>query len=77
MRRLSDIVTITDVRMERIPQRVGWPLRCLCRPRSIGSTVAVAGYLSVSRESLAHLSRAAGFSTPMIVPTMDKPRLVA
>ena len=77
MRRLSDIVTVTDVRMERILQRVGWPLRRLGRPRSIGSTLAIAGYLSISREILAHLSQTAGLSTPVIAPTAHEPRLVA
>ena len=77
MRRLSDIVTVTDVRMERILQRVGWSLRRLGLPRSIGNTVAVAGSLSVSGENLAHLSQAAGLSPPVIVPTVSEPRLVA
>lgn len=77
MQRLTDIVTVTDVRMERILRRIGWPLRRLGRPRSIGSTIAVAGYLSVSNETLDHLSQTAGFSTPVIVPTVHEPRLVA
>jgi len=77
MQRLTNIVTVTDVRMERILQRVGWPLRRLGQPRSIGSTTAVAGYLSVSSETLAHLGRAAGLSTPIIEPTAKASRLVA
>ena len=77
MRDLSDIVTVTDVRMERILQRVGWPLRRLGQPRSIGKTVAVAGYLSVSREALSHLSRAAGLSAPVIAPAAEQRRRVA
>ena len=77
MRRLSDIVTVTDVRMERILQRVGWPLRRLGRPRSIGNTIAVAGYLRISRESLARLSQAAGLSAPVIAPAAEQRRRVA
>lgn len=77
MKQLTDIVTVTDVRMERILQRVGGPLRRLGQPRSIGSTVAVAGYLSVSHETLDHLSQTAGFSTPVIMPTAHEQRLVA
>jgi acyl homoserine lactone synthase len=77
MQQLTDIVTVTDVRMERILQRVGWPLRRLGQPRSIGSTVAVAGYLSVARETLAHLSQAVGLSTPVIAPVAKGTRLVA
>ena len=38
--------------MERILCRALWPLRCLGSPRPIGKTIAVAGYLEVSRERL-------------------------
>jgi acyl homoserine lactone synthase len=47
---LSDIVTVTDARMERILRRAGWPLRRIGEPRKLGSTLAVAGYLDVSIE---------------------------
>ena len=77
MQQLTDIVTVTDVRMERILQRVGWPLRRLGQPRSIGSTLAVAGYLSVSRETLDHLRQAADLSTAIIAPVAKERRLVA
>ena len=77
MRRLSNIVTVTNARMERILQRVGWPLRRLGQPRSLGKPVRVAGYLSVSRETLPHLSRAAGLSAPVIAPAAEQRRRVA
>jgi acyl homoserine lactone synthase len=38
--------------MERILCRARWPLRRLGSPRAIGKTIAVAGYLEVSRERL-------------------------
>lgn len=41
----TEIVTVTDLRFERILARVGWPLRRLAEPRKIGVTVAVAGLL--------------------------------
>lgn len=44
-RSLIDIVTVTDVRVERILRRAGWPLRRIGEPRLIGETKAVAGYL--------------------------------
>jgi N-acyl-L-homoserine lactone synthetase len=53
MRELTDIVTVTDARMERILCRANWPLRRLGSPRAIGKTLAVAGYLEVSRQRLA------------------------
>jgi len=52
MRHLTDIVTVTDARMERILCRARWPLRRLGSPQPIGKTIAVGGYLEVSRERL-------------------------
>lgn len=65
-RRLTDIVTVTDVRMERILRRAGWPLRRIGNPIPIGSTLAVAGYLAISSEILANLRKAGGLSTPAL-----------
>jgi len=63
-RRLSAIVTVTDARMERILRRAGWPLRRIGEPRRLGTTLAVAGYLEVSRESLQRLRRGGGIEDP-------------
>ena len=49
-RQLTDIVTVTDVRMERILRRAGWPLRRIGSPARIGNTLAVAGYLAITDE---------------------------
>jgi len=65
-RKLSDIVTVTDVRMERILRRAGWPLRRIGNPATIGNTVAVAGYLAISSEILAGLRKSGGLSTPVL-----------
>lgn len=51
-RTLNRIVTVTDVRMERILRRAGWPLERIGEAHAIGNTRAVAGYLDVSTESL-------------------------
>jgi len=51
-RRLTRIVTVTDLRMERILRRAGWTLDRIGAPRQIGSTQAVAGFLDVSLENL-------------------------
>jgi acyl homoserine lactone synthase len=42
----TEIVTVTDLRFERILARVGWPLQRLGEPRKIGVTMAVAGTLT-------------------------------
>ena len=65
-RQLTDIVTVTDVRMERILRRTGWPLRRIGDPSRIGNTLAVAGYLAISVENLSNLCRSGGFSAPVL-----------
>lgn len=47
----SEIVTVTDVRLERILRRVGLPLRRLGEPARIGNTIALAGIVAVDGES--------------------------
>lgn len=64
--RLTDIVTVTDVRMERVLRRAGWPLRRIGNPAAIGNTLAVAGYLAISIEILSNLRQAGGLSTPVL-----------
>lgn len=51
-RRLSQIVTVTDLRMERVLRRAGWPLAGIGEPHTIGATGAVAGYLDASTDRL-------------------------
>ena len=68
---LTDIVTVTDVRMERILRRATWPLRRLGSPRTIGSTRSVAGYLDVSHESLARLRSAGALKGPVLWAPVD------
>jgi len=65
-RRLTDIVTVTDARMERILRRAGWPLRRLGNPCDLGNTLAVAGYLEISAEMLAGVRDAGGFTGPVL-----------
>ena len=66
MRQLTDIVTVTDARMERILCRARWPLRRLGSPRPIGKTIAVAGFLEVSRERLQCVREAGRLDGPEI-----------
>jgi len=65
-RQLTEIVTVTDARMERILRRAGWPLRRLGKPRALGSTLAVAGFLEVSIESLTRIRSASGLQGPVL-----------
>jgi acyl homoserine lactone synthase len=65
-RNLSDIVTVTDVCMERILRRALWPLRRLGEARRIGKSCAVAGYLEISTEALRKVRQAGGLSGPVL-----------
>ena len=50
-----EIVTVTDLRFERILNRVGWPLQRLGPPKKIGVTMAVAGTLSATGSQFSRL----------------------
>jgi Bacterial regulatory helix-turn-helix protein, lysR family/Autoinducer synthase len=52
--------------MERILRRAGWSLRRIGKPRALGSTLAVAGYLEVSIESLARIRATGGIQGPVL-----------
>jgi N-acyl-L-homoserine lactone synthetase len=65
-RQLTEIITVTDARMERILRRAGWPLRRIGKPHALGNTLAVAGYLDVSAESLARVCGAGGLQGPVL-----------
>ncbi|MEB2846607.1 GNAT family N-acetyltransferase [Rhizobiales bacterium RZME27] len=51
----TEIVTVTDLRFERILSRVGWPLQRLGPPKQIGVTMAVAGILPATDNLLSAL----------------------
>jgi acyl homoserine lactone synthase len=65
-RELTDIVTVTDVRMERVLRRASWPLRRLGQPKAFGRSLAVAGYLAVSAESLGRVRTAGQLRGPTL-----------
>jgi acyl homoserine lactone synthase len=65
-RRLTQIVTVTDARMERILRRAGWPLQRIGEPHAIGNTLAVAGDLEVSAECLVRVRNAGGLQGPVL-----------
>lgn len=51
----TEIVTVTDLRFERILARVGWPLQRLAEPKKIGVTIAVAGILPANADTFLRL----------------------
>jgi acyl homoserine lactone synthase len=67
------IVTVTDLRMERILRRAGWPLSRIGEPRQIGVTKAVAGLLEVSEEAAERIRRAGNLERAVL----NQPALIA
>lgn len=65
-RSLVDIVTVTDVRVERILRRAGWPLRRISEPTTLGNTNALVGYLEISLDALASVRRVGGIGGPVL-----------
>lgn len=70
---LVEIVTVTDVRIERILRRAQWPLRRLGTPQTIGSTLAVAGSLEVSFGALERVRQACGIQGRVLWVPLDFP----
>jgi acyl homoserine lactone synthase len=71
---MKEIVTVTDVRLERLSRRASWGLRRIAPPMRIGETMAVAGYLDVSRPALARLKECGGFSGPVLWAPVVPPK---
>ncbi|WP_077966917.1 acyl-homoserine-lactone synthase [Ensifer adhaerens] len=46
----TEVVTVTDIAVERILGRAGWSLRRLGPPQTVGQTTALAGVLSVDTD---------------------------
>ena len=57
---ISMIACVVDVRMERILRRAGWQLERLGPAHRIGNTIAMAGQLEVSAQTLRQLEARAG-----------------
>ncbi|MBK5570834.1 acyl-homoserine-lactone synthase TraI [Ensifer sp. 2YAB10] len=63
----TEIVTVTDLRFERILARVDWPLQRLGEPKKIGVTMAVAGILSANQGTFLKL-RPANYRSNISLP---------
>lgn len=65
-RRLTEIITVTDARMERILRRAGWSLRRAGQARTLGNTQAVAGYLEISAAALSRVRDTGTLRSPVL-----------
>ena len=60
------VVTVTDVRFERILKRAGWPLERFAPPMQIGSTKALAGQLPISQSALSTVRQNGQLTEPVV-----------
>jgi acyl homoserine lactone synthase len=71
-RKLTSIVTVTDVRMERILRRAQWPLYRIGTAKPVGNTKAVAGHLEISKAALLRLRSGGDLHGPVLwMPVMN------
>lgn len=70
---LVEIVTVTDVRIERILRRAQWPLQRLGTAQPIGTTIAVAGSLEISFQALERVRQACGIPGRVLWTPLDFP----
>jgi acyl homoserine lactone synthase len=66
----TEIVTATDVRLERILRRAGWPLNRLGLPIQINETRSIAGVLPADWQSFDRL-RPGNYSSNFSIPNTD------
>jgi Autoinducer synthase len=64
------VVTVTDVRFERILRRVGWPLARFSPPMQIASTKALAGRLPISESSPLNVREMGQLISPFSQPVL-------
>ena len=65
---VREIVTVTDVRMERILVRAGCAWERIAEPQAIGVTRAVAGYIRMTDADLERVRTLGGLDGPVLEP---------
>lgn len=60
------VVTVTDVRFERILRRAGWPLERFAPPMQIDDTRALAGHLPITESALMHVREIGQIEGPVL-----------
>jgi N-acyl-L-homoserine lactone synthetase len=63
------VVTVTDVRFERILRRAGWPLERFAPPMQIDDTKALAGRLPITESSLSNVRGMGQLKGPVLTAT--------
>ncbi len=65
-RGLTHIVTLTDLRVERLAKAAGWPFERISEPQRIDNIRAVAILLEVSKDALSRVQQAGGLRGPIL-----------
>ena len=65
---LTHVVTVIDVRMERVMRRAGCPMERLGPPRKIGKVDTVATLVPTTEEAVQQIHERNGITTPCVVP---------
>ena len=60
------VVTVTDVRFERILKRAGWPLERFAPPMQIDDTKALAGHLPITESALMNVGEMGQIHGPVL-----------
>lgn len=60
------VVTVTDVRFERILRRAGWPLERFAPPMQIDDTKALAGHLPITESALTSVREIGQIQGPVL-----------
>lgn len=60
------VVTVTDVRFERILRRAGWPLERFAPPMQIDDTKALAGHLPITESALTSVRQIGQIQGPVL-----------
>ncbi|MBZ9726324.1 GNAT family N-acetyltransferase [Mesorhizobium sp. CO1-1-11] len=67
------VVTVTDVRFERILRRAGWPLERFAPPMQIDDTKALAGHLPVSETALMNVRQMGQLHGAVLAARVTRP----
>ncbi len=67
----SHVVTVTDLRLERVLGIARWPLQRIGDEREIGTTMAVAGLVEISQAMLDNVRKTARITSSVLAKTAD------
>lgn len=64
---MREVITLTDIRIERIFRMAGWPLERLSEVVKIGNTLSVGAILPISETNFMNIQRKSGLQNTMFI----------